>query len=116
MLSKEEYHATFDEKYNNFIGTWSYVQYGLTAMLLLTLALRLYFNLFKSDKVNSRGFKVNAIVIDNYLKMDIMFACYSIVVFWYIQLQDASLLYGPQKKIIDWAVAMVFVMALLRYF
>jgi hypothetical protein len=60
----------------------------MTAILLLTLALRLYFNLFKSEKVN-------AIAIDSYLKMDIIFAIYSILVFWYIQIQDASVLYGP---------------------
>lgn len=87
-LSKELYHEAIEENYTKFIGTWSYVQYGMTAILLLTLALRLYFNLFKNDKVN-------AIVIDSYLKMDMLFAIYSILVFWYIQIQDASVLYGP---------------------
>jgi hypothetical protein len=87
-LSKELYHEAIEENYTKFIGTWSYVQYGMTAILLLTLALRLYFNLFKSEKVN-------AIAIDSYLKMDIIFAIYSILVFWYIQIQDASVLYGP---------------------
>ena len=48
-------------------------------MLLLTLAMRLYFNM--RSKVG-----VNAIAIDRYLKVDIIFAAYSIMVFWYIQI------------------------------
>ena len=64
------------------------MQYGLTMMLLLTLALRLYFNMQSKSGVN-------AIPIDRFLKMDIIFAIYSIMVFWYIQLQPASTLYGP---------------------
>ena len=48
--------------------------------------------------------------------MDILFATYSIMVFWYIQLQPASTLYGPQKSTIDWAVAVVFTLALSRFF
>jgi hypothetical protein len=92
-----------------FIGTWSYIQYGLTAILLLSLALRTFFNLFKKSGVNN-------LVIDKFLKIDVIYAFYSFCVFWFLQMQPPEAMHGPMKKNLDWAVAMVFTLALIRFF
>lgn len=48
--------------------------------------------------------------------MDVIYAFYSFCIFWFIQMQPPEAMHGPNKKKLDAAVALVFTLALSRFF
>lgn len=61
-------------------------QFSITGVLTLSLVLRIVFNVFKSEKDEDTGKKINKISVDKYLNIDVFFAGYSALVFYYITL------------------------------
>ena len=73
------------------------------------------FNVFVD--VDEDGKLISPITIDKYLNIDIIFAVYSMVVFQYITILDPQIFISDSKKNnIDYMVALLLVLALIRFF
>lgn len=68
----------------------------MSSVLLLSLLLRMVFNVFKD--VDLEGNKINNIAMDKYLNIDVIFATYSFVVFYFIRLSSPHKLMNVATK------------------
>ena len=81
-LSPEERKEAMETNFVEFTGKYYIWQLAITSVLLLSLVLRMVFNVFKDKDEN--GKLINNIAVDKYLSIDVFFAGYSILVFQYI--------------------------------
>lgn len=97
------------QRFAEFNG-WAVYQYGICGTLILNLVLLQIFNIRKKKGVN-------LLAIDKYVMMDIILAlCSSCLFFLINQIDYNVMLDKSQKDIIDYMVATVFVIILVRPF